>query len=134
MRKGGGGESAGPAAYHEIRYQTGWHDHTALVTIDRPREHNSYTLTTLKELISAFDAAMWDDDVQFIVLTGSGDKPSTFFQNITDSFPLMIYGKTFFQARYASKTWHFHGSRYPIRDIRSINFLFDFFLTIPLRK
>ena len=74
MPKGGDAESTGPGAYREIRYETGWHDHTALVTIDRPKQHNSYTLTTLKELISAFDAAMWDDDVQFIVLTGSGDK------------------------------------------------------------
>lgn len=74
MTKGGDAESTGQGPYREIRYETGWHDHTALVTIDRPRQHNSYTLTTLKELISAFDAAMWDDDVQFIVLTGSGDK------------------------------------------------------------
>src|SRR5574340_554265 len=74
MAKGGDGGSAIPGPYREIRYDKGWHDHTALVTIDRPKQHNSYTLTTLKELISAFDASMWDDDVQFIVLTGSGEK------------------------------------------------------------
>jgi 2-ketocyclohexanecarboxyl-CoA hydrolase len=74
MTQGTAPESTGQAPYREIQYEPGWHDHTALVTIDRPKQYNSYTLVTLKELIAAFDEAMWDDDVQFIVLTGRGEK------------------------------------------------------------
>ncbi len=62
------------AKYHDIGYDKKWYDHTALVTIQREQEYNSYTLQTLKEMIDAFDDAMWDDDVQFIVLTGAGEK------------------------------------------------------------
>ncbi|MDG6987762.1 MAG: enoyl-CoA hydratase/isomerase family protein [Nitrososphaerota archaeon] len=60
--------------YTDIIYQKRWHTHTALVAINRPEDHNSYLLNTLREMIDAFDNAMWDDDVQFIVLTGMGDK------------------------------------------------------------
>ncbi len=60
--------------YEDILYDKKWHDHTAMVAIDRPGEYNSYTLKTLREMINAFDDAMWDDDVQFVVLTGNGEK------------------------------------------------------------
>ncbi|HLB67757.1 MAG TPA: enoyl-CoA hydratase-related protein [Thermoplasmata archaeon] len=62
------------ASFREIEYSPRWHEHTALVTINRPQQHNSYLLSTVREMIAAFEAAMWDDDVQFIVLTGAGDK------------------------------------------------------------
>lgn len=61
-------------SFKDIIYQSDWHERTALVTINRPKDQNSYTLGTLKELIKAFDDAMFDDDVQFIVLTGAGEK------------------------------------------------------------
>ncbi len=61
-------------SYKDILYERKWHEHTALVSIDRVKEHNSYVLNTLREMTSAFDDAMWDDDIQFIVLTGSGEK------------------------------------------------------------
>lgn len=64
----------GNGNYKDILYEKGWHDHTALVTINRPKDQNSYTLGTLQELVRAFEDAMWDDDVQFIVLTGAGEK------------------------------------------------------------
>ncbi|MCL5984535.1 MAG: enoyl-CoA hydratase/isomerase family protein [Candidatus Thermoplasmatota archaeon] len=60
--------------FEDILYETGWHDHTVLITINRPSEQNSYTLKTLQELVQAFEDAMWDDDFQFIVLTGAGEK------------------------------------------------------------
>jgi len=62
------------ASARDVEYAPQWHRHTALVTINRPQEYNSYTLGTLRELIAAFEGAMWDDGVQFIVLTGAGDK------------------------------------------------------------
>jgi enoyl-CoA hydratase/carnithine racemase len=58
----------------DVVYDKNYYTHTALIQINRPHEHNSYLLNTLRELIAAFDNAMWDDDVQFIVLTGAGDK------------------------------------------------------------
>ncbi len=60
--------------YKEIIFDRKWHDHTALLAINRPHEYNSYTLTTLREMVDALEEAMWDDDIQFIVLTGAGDK------------------------------------------------------------
>ncbi len=61
-------------SFKDVVYDKEWHEHTALIMINRPHEHNSYLLGTLRELIAAFDDAMWDDNIQFIVLTGSGDK------------------------------------------------------------
>ena len=62
------------AEFKEIVYDKEWYDHTALIAINRPHEYNSYTLTTLKEMVAAIEDAMWDDNVQFIVLSGVGDK------------------------------------------------------------
>jgi len=61
-------------SFREIVYDKKWYEHTALVMIDMPEQYNSYLLSTLREMIAAFEDAMWDDDVQFIVLTGRGDK------------------------------------------------------------
>ncbi len=60
--------------YRDIQYEKEWYDHTALISFHRENDYNSYVLNTLKELIDAFDDAMWNDDIQFIVLTGSGEK------------------------------------------------------------
>lgn len=60
--------------YSDIVYQKNWHTHTALVAINRPEDHNSYLLNTLREMTDAFDDSMWDDDIQFIVLSGTGEK------------------------------------------------------------
>jgi enoyl-CoA hydratase/carnithine racemase len=62
------------AEFKEIVYDKEWYDHTALIAINRPHEYNSYTLTTLKEMVAAIEDAMWDDNIQFIVLSGVGDK------------------------------------------------------------
>ncbi|MEM4408406.1 MAG: enoyl-CoA hydratase/isomerase family protein, partial [Candidatus Caldarchaeum sp.] len=60
--------------YKDIVYDRNYHTHTALIQINRPDEYNSYLLTTLKEMIDAFEDAMWDDNIQFIVLSGAGEK------------------------------------------------------------
>lgn len=62
------------AEFKEIVYDKKWYDHTALIAINRPHEYNSYTLTTLKEMVAAIEDAMWDDNIQFIVLSGVGDR------------------------------------------------------------
>jgi len=73
MRKTAKGAARRPS-YSDILYEKDWYEHTAMVTINRADQYNSYLLGTLREMISAFEDAMWDDNVQFIVLTGSGDK------------------------------------------------------------
>ena len=45
-----------------------------MIVINNPKEMNSYLVSTLKEMIWCFEDSMWDDDVQFIVLTGAGEK------------------------------------------------------------
>jgi len=57
-----------------IVYDKAWYRHSALIAINNPQQHNSYTIETLREMCSAFEDAMWDDAIQFIVLTGVGDK------------------------------------------------------------
>ncbi len=60
---------------HEtVIYDKKWYKHTALIMINNPKEYNSYLLPTLRSMCEAFEDAMWDDDVQFIVLTGAGEK------------------------------------------------------------
>lgn len=51
-----------------------WHDYTALIAIDRPKEYNSYLLGTMEELSPAYERAMAHDSVQFVVMSGTGDK------------------------------------------------------------
>jgi enoyl-CoA hydratase/carnithine racemase len=60
--------------YKDILYDDKWYEKTVLIAFNRPHEGNSYTLNTLKEAISAFEAAIDDDKIQFIVLTGVGDR------------------------------------------------------------
>ncbi len=77
--------------FKDILYDKSWHDHTALVTINRPKDYNSYRLSTLREMIAAFEDSMWDDNVQFIVLTGAGEKAFSTGGNV-DEYK-NIYGK-----------------------------------------
>lgn len=60
--------------YKEIIFDPTWYEHTALLAINRPHEYNSYTLTTLREMVDAIERSMWDDNIQFIVLTGVGNE------------------------------------------------------------
>lgn len=60
--------------FQDVIYDKNWHDYTAMIAINRPEEYNSYTVTTLREMVAALEDAMWDDRIQFIVLTGAGDK------------------------------------------------------------
>lgn len=63
-----------PADWRTIAYDASWHPYTAKITIDRPEDMNSYVLGTLKELCAGIEHAMADPAVQFVVLTGSGDR------------------------------------------------------------
>lgn len=49
-------------------------DYTATVTINRPEVLNCLNLTTLQEMMTAFDDAAWDDDIAVVVITGAGDR------------------------------------------------------------
>ncbi len=57
-----------------VLYEKDWYKYTACITINNPKDYNSYLLSTLQQLTSSFEKAMWDDGVQFIVFTGAGDK------------------------------------------------------------
>ncbi|MCX7324963.1 MAG: enoyl-CoA hydratase-related protein [Hyphomicrobiales bacterium] len=46
----------------------------ATITINRPRIHNAVRAKTCEEMIDAFNAAAWDDDIGVIVLTGAGER------------------------------------------------------------
>ncbi len=58
--------------FEEIEYSKS--DWVATVTINRPRKHNAYSTSALRELIQAFEDAAFDDQVGVIVLTGAGDR------------------------------------------------------------
>ncbi len=60
--------------FKTVIYDKKWYKHTALIMINNPKEYNSYLLDTLREMCAAFEDSMWDDDVQFIVLSGAGEK------------------------------------------------------------
>ena len=58
--------------YQDILYEE--KDHTATITINRPKVYNAFRGLTADELLSAFSRAGWNDDIGSIVLTGAGDK------------------------------------------------------------
>lgn len=60
--------------FETVQYEKKWYEYTALIMINNPKEMNSYYLSTLREMCAAFEDAMWDDSVQFIVLSGAGDR------------------------------------------------------------
>ncbi|MEM0314073.1 MAG: enoyl-CoA hydratase/isomerase family protein [Candidatus Bathyarchaeia archaeon] len=66
--------STDPKEWKTVKYDPKWHDYTACIAINNPDEMNSYVLGTLKELCAAYERAMADDSVQFIVMTGVGEK------------------------------------------------------------
>jgi len=63
-----------PKDWRAVIYNPNWYDYTASITINNPNQMNSYVLGTLKELSNGFEKAMADDAVQFIVMTGAGDR------------------------------------------------------------
>jgi len=58
--------------YEDILYEES--DHVATITINRPKVYNAFRPRTCVELINAFLAAGWNDDIGAIVLTGAGNK------------------------------------------------------------
>ncbi|KUJ52017.1 enoyl-CoA hydratase-related protein [Chryseobacterium sp. JAH] len=49
-------------------------DKIAIITINRPASLNALNAQTIKEVSSALDEVVYDDDVRVIILTGSGEK------------------------------------------------------------
>ncbi|MDP4220541.1 MAG: enoyl-CoA hydratase/isomerase family protein [Bacteroidota bacterium] len=49
-------------------------DYVATLTINRPEVLNCLNLTTLREMITAFEDTAWDDDIAVLVITGAGEK------------------------------------------------------------
>lgn len=49
-------------------------DTAAIVTIDRPHRYNAFRAQTVEELLTAFQLAWADTQVQSVILTGAGEK------------------------------------------------------------
>ncbi len=58
--------------FREILYEKG--DWVARVTLNRPHNYNAYSTEALRELITAFHDAAFDDRVGVVVYTGAGTK------------------------------------------------------------
>ena len=56
--------------FTQIRYEI--ESPAAVITLDRPEQLNAFTVTMVKELVAAFDAADADDDVRAVIVTGAG--------------------------------------------------------------
>ncbi len=59
-------------AFRDILYAKS--DGVATVTLNRPDSYNCYATNTLKELVTAFQDASWDDAIAVIVYTGAGTR------------------------------------------------------------
>ena len=64
-------ESAGPTFENVLYAKDG---PLAVITINRPEKHNAISLATLDDLHGAVDAAVMDDGVRVIAITGAGGK------------------------------------------------------------
>jgi enoyl-CoA hydratase/carnithine racemase len=58
------------ADFTQIRYVV--EDSIATLTLSRPEKLNAFTLTMMREMISAFDMADADDSVRAVIVTGEG--------------------------------------------------------------
>ena len=56
--------------FTQIRYEV--QDCIATLTLSRPEKLNAFTLTMMREMISAFDMADADDSVRAVIVTGEG--------------------------------------------------------------
>ena len=61
------------AGYSDIRYHKST-DGIAKITINRPEVRNAFRPQTVKEMITAFADARFDEKIGVIVLTGEGEK------------------------------------------------------------
>jgi enoyl-CoA hydratase/carnithine racemase len=101
--------------FETVVYDKKWHTHSALIMINNPKELNSYLLSTLREMCSAFEDAMWDDEIQFIVLTGAGDRAFCTGGNVREYADIYtkkpsdfwkwgeVYGRVFHLIRHCGK-------------------------------
>jgi enoyl-CoA hydratase/carnithine racemase len=58
------------ADFTQIRYEV--QDSIATLTLSRPEKLNAFTVTMMREMISAFDLADGDDSVRAVIVTGEG--------------------------------------------------------------
>ncbi|MEW6456233.1 MAG: enoyl-CoA hydratase/isomerase family protein [Acidobacteriota bacterium] len=98
-----------------VVYDKNWHDHTSLIMINNPKELNSYLLSTLREMIHYFEDSMWDDNIQFIVLTGAGERAFCTGGNVKEYAEIYnkkpsdfwkwgeVYGRVFHMIRHCGK-------------------------------
>jgi enoyl-CoA hydratase/carnithine racemase len=98
-----------------VIYDKDWYDHTALIMINNPKELNSYLISTLREMVQGFEDAMWDDNIQFIVLTGAGEKAFCTGGNVREYAEIYtkkpsefwkwgeVYGRVFHMIRHCGK-------------------------------
>ena len=98
-----------------VVYEKGWYRHTALIMINNPKEHNSYLISTLRGMVDSFRDSMWDDDIQFIVLTGAGEKAFCTGGNVHEYAEIYtkkpsdfwkwgeVYGEVFHMIRHCGK-------------------------------
>ncbi len=65
-------KSAEEYGFKEILYEK--KDWIARITINREHSYNAYNTPCLRELMTAFTDATWDDSVGVIIFTGAGEK------------------------------------------------------------
>ena len=58
--------------FEYIRYETIDDGRIAVITLDRPKQHNAQTRGLLVELGAAFELAEADDSVRVVILRGAG--------------------------------------------------------------
>jgi enoyl-CoA hydratase/carnithine racemase len=56
--------------YETLRYEV--EDRILTITLDRPEQLNAFTVTMANDLVAAFERAAQDDDVDAVIVTGSG--------------------------------------------------------------
>jgi enoyl-CoA hydratase/carnithine racemase len=101
--------------FETVIYDKQWYKHTAMIMINNPKELNSYLVSTLREMIQGFEDAMWDDQIQFIVLTGAGEKAFCTGGNVREYAEVYtkkpsdfwkwgeVYGRVFHMIRHCGK-------------------------------
>lgn len=58
--------------FREIRFL--YHDHVAMISINRPQVHNAFTPLTVQEMSEAMELARQDPRVGVVILTGEGGR------------------------------------------------------------
>ena len=70
--------------FKEVIYEK--KDWIARITINRPKYYNAYNTPCLKELVTAFTDAKWDDKVGVVIFTGASDRSQQFVGEAYNGF------------------------------------------------